>query len=84
MVLILNLADPIHVIEYESIKKELNLAEIEQLLRLRCDFKDDIVTKAMQQLWINVADATATATAINTSISTANATNATSTSRVEK
>jgi hypothetical protein len=57
VVLILNLVDPVHVLEYESIKQELSIPEIEQILRLRIEFNDVDVTKVVQKLMMSAAEA---------------------------
>lgn len=51
LVLILNLMDPRHIVDYlESVTEELNAEELETLLRMRIDFKRDDVAFAVKQM----------------------------------
>lgn len=48
VVLILNLMDPQHVVDYvDSVTEELSVADIETLLRMRVDFKQDAVARSV-------------------------------------
>ncbi|TYZ58976.1 hypothetical protein PybrP1_011760 [[Pythium] brassicae (nom. inval.)] len=48
LVLVLNLMDPQHVVDYvDSVAEELSVADIETLLRMRVDFKHDAVARAV-------------------------------------
>jgi hypothetical protein len=51
VVLILNLMQPVHVLDYlDSVRQELSDDEIAQLLRLRVDFKPDDVRRAIEKI----------------------------------
>lgn len=58
LVLLLNLMDPAHVVDYvESVTQELSVSEIETLLRMRVDFKQDAVARASATLQRALASA---------------------------
>uniref|UniRef100_K3XB07 COG4 transport protein middle alpha-helical bundle domain-containing protein n=1 Tax=Globisporangium ultimum (strain ATCC 200006 / CBS 805.95 / DAOM BR144) TaxID=431595 RepID=K3XB07_GLOUD len=60
LVLILNLMDPHHVVDYlESVTDELSADELETLLRMRVDFKSDDVAVAVRQMKNAIAATTA-------------------------
>ncbi|RLN31613.1 hypothetical protein BBJ28_00005551 [Nothophytophthora sp. Chile5] len=51
IVLILNLLQPTHVLDYlASVREELSMETIETLLRMRVDFKPENVARAMDQM----------------------------------
>lgn len=52
VVLVLNLMDPLHIVDYfgSALTEELGVADMETLLRMRVDFKQDAVSKAVGQM----------------------------------
>lgn len=52
VVLVLNLMDPLHIVDYfgSALTEELSVADMETLLRMRVDFKQDTVARAVAQM----------------------------------
>lgn len=59
VVLVLNLMDPLHIVDYfgSALTEELSVTDMETLLRMRVDFKQDAVARAVAQMQSALATA---------------------------